>query len=115
MGRNSKTKVSGFPPSGGERQFAELAEFYEATSTNVDRVKLFGYDCLRVEGKVFAKLHNGHLVMKFPLQRASALIGSNCAGPFMCRGRMMKEWAIVDAGKNIIDLAEEAREFVRKE
>ncbi|MDE1900987.1 MAG: hypothetical protein KGI37_04995 [Alphaproteobacteria bacterium] len=109
IARKPKSSV---PASSGEKLFAKLAAFYGATDTHVERVKLFGFDCLRVDGKVFAKLHNGHLVMKLPASRIAALIDFGCLGSYECRGRLMKEWGIVaTANKDIVALAEESRAF----
>jgi hypothetical protein len=99
--------------SHGEELFAQLELFYATPQTEypVERAKLFGFDCLRINGKVFAKLHNGHLVMKLPASRIAALIDSGQVNTYEHRGRMLKEWAVIEASKDIIALAEEARVF----
>jgi hypothetical protein len=72
---------------------------------------LFGFDCLRINGKVFAKVHNGHLVMKLPASRITALVDSGQVSSYELRGRLMKEWGVISTSKDIIALAEEARVF----
>lgn len=109
--RKPKTSV---PSSSGEKLFAKLAAFYAATDRHVERVMLFGFNCLRTDGKVFAKLDNGNLVMKLPAKRVATLIGSGRLGSYESHGRLMKEWAIVAiASKDIIALAEESRVFTK--
>ncbi|NOU22715.1 MAG: hypothetical protein HOO93_13210 [Methyloglobulus sp.] len=73
-------------------------------NTAVERAKLFGFDCLRINGKAFAKLHNGRLVMKLPANRIAALVDSGQVNAYEHRGRMLKEWGVVEASKDIIDL-----------
>lgn len=105
----SKSTVT---PTSGEKLFAKLAIFYAAADTHVERVKLFGFDCLRVDGKVFAKLHNGNLVMKLSPKRVASLIDSGLVGTYESRGRLMKEWVVIAAAtKDIVALAEESRSF----
>jgi hypothetical protein len=72
---------------------------------------IFGYDCLRINGKVFAKLHNGHLVMKLPASRITTLVNSGQVSSYGLRGRLMKEWGVISTSNDIIALAEEARVF----
>lgn len=100
--------------SAGSQLFDMLSEAFCTTDTRVERVKLFGYDCLRSAGKVFAKTHNGRLVMKLPADRIGRLIGTGVMEPYE-RGRGgMKEWAVMKANdkKLVIALADEARAFV---
>jgi len=99
--------------SHGEELFAQLASFYATPQTEypVERAKLFGFDCLRINGKVFAKLHNSHLVMKLPANRIAALVDSGQVNAYEHRGRTLKEWGVIEASKDIIALAEEARVF----
>ncbi|MEQ1557433.1 MAG: hypothetical protein ABL933_00665 [Methyloglobulus sp.] len=99
--------------SHGEELFAQLASFYATPQTEypVERAKLFGFDCLRINGKVFAKLHNGHLVMKLPANRIEALVDSAQVSAYEHRGRVLKEWGVIESSKDIISLAEEARGF----
>ena len=99
--------------SHGGKLFAKLVSFYATPRTEypVERATLFGFDCLRINGKVFAKLHNGHLVMKLPAKRITALVESGQASSYGRPGRLMKEWGVISTKKDIIALAEEARVF----
>lgn len=99
--------------SHGEKTFAKLVSYYATPRTEypVERAMLFGFDCLRINGKVFAKLHNGHIVMKLPANRITALLESGQASSYGFRGRLMKEWGVIATDKDIIALAEEARVF----
>ena len=51
----------------------QVSGFYAARCAYVERVKLFGFDCLRFDSKVFAKLHKGNFVMKLPPKRVASL------------------------------------------
>lgn len=111
IAKSGKTEKSDVTLSNGEALFKELASFYASTYINVERAMIFGFDCLRTKGKVFAKVHNGQLVMKLPTNRITALLGSGQADTYELRGRMLKEWAVIEASKDIVVLAEEARVF----
>lgn len=97
----------------GQKMFDNAAAFYGATNPDVERVKLFGYDCLRVRGKVFAKLDRANLILKLPRSHLAALIETGRAGVYQCRGRPMREWGVMAMDhSDIVALAEEARVFV---
>ncbi len=86
-------------PTSGAKLFSKLAAaLYANADTHIERVKLFGLDCLRFEGKVFATLHNGNLVMKLSPKRVASLIDSGIVGTYESRGRLMKEWVGGDCG-----------------
>lgn len=106
-----KIRKGAVPSSTGEKLFAKLAEYYGASNPHVERAMLFGFDCLRVDGKVFAKLHNDQLVMKLPAKRITALVDSGLAGSYKLRGHSTKEWGVIWSSENIVGLAEEARVF----
>ncbi|MBI3953749.1 MAG: hypothetical protein HY330_04490 [Chloroflexi bacterium] len=76
---------------------------------------MFGSPGLKVEGKVFAVLVKGKLVVKLPKERVEALAASGDAEHFdPGMGRLMKEWAAVypRAQDRWLSLALEARDFV---
>lgn len=80
----------------------------------VDRVMMFGFDCLRISGKVFAKMHEGQVVVKLPAKRIASLIAVDSLHPYdRGGGRWMKEWAVVESlnVREIIPLLAEARAF----
>lgn len=75
----------------------------------------FGASGLKVDGKIFAMLSRGELVVKLPRERVEALVESGKARRFdPGHGRVMKEWATVgtDQSRQWAKLAEEARQFI---
>jgi hypothetical protein len=113
IAKSSRIEKRDVALSHGEKLFAKLVAFYATPHTEypVERAMLFGFDCLRINGKVFAKLHNGHLVMKLPANRITVLVESGEASSYGFRNRLMKEWGVISTGKDIVALAEEARVF----
>jgi TfoX/Sxy family transcriptional regulator of competence genes len=70
---------------------------------------------LSVNGKIFAMLVRGKLVVKLPKQRVDDLVAGR-AGTYFDpgHGRLMKQWISVPAGKlNWVELAREAYRFVK--
>jgi len=78
--------------------------------------KGFGSSALQVNGKIFAMLSNGKLVVKLPRQRVDALIAVGEGERFDPRhdGRLMKEWLVVEptSSEGWLPLTREAMEFV---
>jgi TfoX/Sxy family transcriptional regulator of competence genes len=75
----------------------------------------FGDSALKVDGRIFAMLSRGELVLKLPRERVDELVAAGAGTPFDAgRGRAMKEWVAVgaDHSRRWAKLAEEAREFV---
>jgi TfoX/Sxy family transcriptional regulator of competence genes len=75
----------------------------------------FGASGLKVEGKLFALLSKGELVVKLPRQRVEQLVAEGTARPFdPGHGRLMKQWATIapEESGSWAELAEEARQFV---
>jgi hypothetical protein len=75
----------------------------------------FGSGALHVNGRIFAMLSAGRLVVKLPSDRVTSLISNGGAAPFDAgKGRPMKEWAAIRHGADDVWLAraEEARAFV---
>ena len=75
----------------------------------------FGSGALTVNGRIFAMLSAGQLVVKLPSDRVRSLIASGEAAPFDAgKGRPMKEWAAIRPGmdERWLTLAEEAHAFV---
>jgi len=83
----------------GQRKFDMIAREF----TRRPRVEMgtgrrgFGSDALNVDGRIFAMLRHGRLVVKLPAPRVAALVAAAVAEPFDAgKGRPMKEWAVID-------------------
>jgi hypothetical protein len=75
----------------------------------------FGSSALRVQGRIFAMVTRGQLVLKLPQGRVAELISAGRGGPFDAgKGRPMKEWVSLDPMRQEgwLDLATEAMDFV---
>jgi hypothetical protein len=76
----------------------------------------FGTGALKVDGRIFAMLSRGHLVVKLPRRRVDALVAAGEGQRFdPGHGRLMKEWLSLDP-LSVLEwqpLAAEALEFVR--
>ena len=70
---------------------------------------------LRTNGKIFAMLVHGGLVVKLPAERCAALTEGGSAEAFEIGRRRMKEWVRIDGVDEDawLALAREARAFVR--
>ncbi len=69
---------------------------------------------LRVNGKIFAMLGDGGMVVKLPAARCLELVAEGHSRPFTAgKGRPMREWVVVaPAGGDWPALAREALAFV---
>jgi len=70
---------------------------------------------LSVNGKIFAMLVRGKLVVKLPEQRVDELVAAR-AGTYFDpgHGRLMKQWISIPAAKaDWVNLAREAHRFVK--
>lgn len=88
----------------------QLADPEVATS------RMFGTECLKVSGKVFAMEFKGALVVKLSRERARDLVAEGVATVFdPGHGRAMKQWIAVapDSPLDWAGLAEEAKAGVR--
>ena len=78
--------------------------------------KEFGSSGLKIDGKIFAMLVRGQLVVKLPRAHVDALVASGDGERFDPRhdGRLMKEWCVLapDSQVEWLPLAREAMEFV---
>jgi hypothetical protein len=75
----------------------------------------FGSDALKVNGKIFAALSKGRLLLKLPSARVDALVTANLAERFSTgAGRPKREWVTVapSTAPNWIGLSDEARQYV---
>lgn len=79
--------------------------------------KQFGSLALKINGKIFAMLVNGKLVVKLPLQRVDALVASGAGERFdPYHGRPLREWLSLQTASKVgwLPLAKEAMEFMAK-
>jgi hypothetical protein len=75
----------------------------------------FGSNALKVQGKIFASLTRGRLLLKLPEARVDGLIRSKKGLRFSTGvGRVKKEWVTIapTTEKEWLALADEARAFV---
>ena len=99
----------------GESAFAALAERFGG-EPGVEPGTGFGSaPGLRVEGKIFAMLPYGELVVKLPAERCQALVEAGAARPFVSGKRTMREWVVIKTGDSgaRAELAGEALAYVR--
>lgn len=96
-----------------EEAFDLLVQSYEG-KRGVTSGKMFASYGLKVDGKIFAMLYKGTLVVKLPATRANQLTSVGKGEFFQMGKRVMKEWLVVQAppGAGWKKFAEEAREFV---
>ena len=75
----------------------------------------FGSDALKVDGKIFATLSKGRLLLKLPGERVEALIAANIGARFSTgAGRAKKEWVTIAPTNpaHWVRLSDEARAYV---
>lgn len=74
----------------------------------------FGSAALKVDGRIFAMLYEGRLVVKLPRARVEALVDDGHGENFGRNGRPMREWLSVASESQLAwrALADEARAFV---
>jgi len=76
----------------------------------------FGRSALRYQGKIFAMLVRGRLVVKLPARRVDALVEAGEGVHFDAnKGTPMREWLSLDpgSGQDWLALAGEALDFAR--
>jgi TfoX/Sxy family transcriptional regulator of competence genes len=75
----------------------------------------FGSSALQLDGKIFAMLSKGRLVVKLPRQRVDALVSEGFGQRFdPGHGRLMKKWFALErsADEDWLSLAREAIDFI---
>lgn len=96
--------------------FAPIVAAFASDHT-VSRRRMFSSEnVLSVNGKIFAMLGRGSLVVKLPKQRVDELVRAGKGKHFdPGHGRLMKEWVAVEVGAAPwVALAEEAHGYVRQ-
>jgi hypothetical protein len=105
-------------PDGPRARYADLVhELAGETGVTIPQGGSgFGRSALRHQGKIFAMLVRGQLVLKLPETRVSALITAGEGGNFDAnKGTPMREWLALDPHSTMpwLPLAHEALEFSR--
>jgi len=101
-------------PSTPESRFAEVAAAF-AADQRVTSGMMMASVGLRVDGKIFAMLVRGSLVVKLPAESVAELVRSGRGQQFDPRrdGRLMKEWVVLDGPTPPwLEVAREAYRFV---
>jgi hypothetical protein len=99
-----------------EQLFEKLAVRFRADPAVGEGTGFGSSPGLRVGGKIFAMLVNGHLVVKLSKERVDQLIASGTGARFdPGHGRLMKEWVTIPTrhGRAWTQLVNEALQFVR--
>jgi TfoX/Sxy family transcriptional regulator of competence genes len=111
----SDTTRAGEGGADAEAMYSRIVED-ELKDERVTLGKMFGASGLRIDGKVYAMVVKGQLVVKLPRERVTELALAEGAEPFMQGGRVMKEWAAVEptAAVDWRSLVGEAKRFVGK-
>jgi hypothetical protein len=110
----SATKKAPKPLPEVDPAFAPVVAAF-ADDTRVSRTRMFSSsNVLSVNGKIFAMLTNGKLVVKLPKARVEEIVRGGHGEQFdPGHGRPMKEWVVVGATDVAwIELAKEAHQFV---
>ena len=104
-------------PVDAEERFAALVDdLIGAPGVTPPGGSGFGRSALRVDGRIFAMLVRGSLVVKLPKARVAELVAAGFGVHFDAnKGTPMKEWLQLDPAAllNWDDLAREALAFVR--
>ena len=100
-----------------EALFQSIAKKYGGSS-DVPPRRGFGSDALKVNGKIFAALSYGRLLLKLPRERVDALVTAKLAERFSTgAGRPKKEWCTIAPSTTAdwLRLSDEARQYVNSQ
>ena len=101
-----------------EKRYTELVAKFEGNAgvTHITEGKGFGSSGqLKVDGRIFAMLVRGNLVLKLPRDRVAALVEGGDGSYFDAgKGKPMREWFVLSptSSKRWLPLAHEALAFV---
>jgi TfoX N-terminal domain len=99
-----------------EERYAALVEtLLRSPDVGLSEKKGFGSSAVWTNGKIFAMLSGGRLVVKLPRQRVDTMVAAGEGERFdPGHGRLMKEWLTVPRGSEDrwLPLAREAMAFV---
>ena len=86
-----------------------------AKDRSVSAGKLMSSYGLKINGKIFAMVVRGQLVVKFPKQKVDAIVSAGNGKRFdPGHGRLMKEWVVVESRRaDWVAFAKEAYQFVK--
>lgn len=114
MKRVARTNQPRAGTGGDDPRFAPVVAAFAADG-QVERGKMFGSVGLKVNGKVFAMVVKGRLVVKLPRERVDALVASGNGDSFdPGHGKPMKEWISAAGTKpSWVELSREAYVFVK--
>jgi hypothetical protein len=94
--------------------YRDLAKHYGAPAGSLPG-RGFGSSALKADGKIFASLSHGRLLIKLPAERVKALVEAKLGEPFSTGpGRVKKEWVTIApaSAPEWARLSEEARRYV---
>ena len=96
-----------------ETLFRALASRLGAVGTAASAHR-FGDDALKVDGRIYAALSHGRLLLKLPAARVEALLAAGQGERFRSGDRTMKAWVTIgpEHAAQWLVLAREARVFV---
>lgn len=101
------------PPPEVDPRFAPVVEAF-AGDPEVSAGTMMASFGLKVNGKIFAMVAKGRLVVKLPKARVDELVSGGAGERFdPGHGRVMKEWIEIGTDDGWVQLAKEAHRFVR--
>ena len=102
------------PNSSADDLYRIVAQ-HHGIALSAQRGRGFGSNALKADGKIFAALSNGRLLIKLPAGRIEALIEAKIGERFSTGpGRIKKEWVTVapSSADEWLRLSDEARRHV---
>jgi TfoX/Sxy family transcriptional regulator of competence genes len=107
-----KSKIQTRP---NDKSFERIIDLFEADK-NIEITKMFGSPGIKVDGKVFAMLVKGKLVVKMSKDRVNETV-NRCEGNYFDpgHGKLMKQWLSINTDHEHLwpKLAREAMIYVR--